>query len=639
MIKNKLETIAYGQLQPTGWLADQMRLQMDGITGNLDENWGCVSRFSDWLGGTDNGWERPPYWLDGLVPLAYLLKDGKGMEKAAMWMDWSLRSQRENGDFGPIYRTDGFEESLFWPKYVMLKAFVSYYEATGREEILTFMTKYMKFCNGLMDTFQLSGWNEARAGDFVYTIFWLYEKTGEEFLLELAHKVNEKALNWTDFMENLPFVRPTGVYYNFSKIFRETTRSSLYDVMAFHKTHIVNVVMAVKQPLMMYRETGDRRYLEAVYKGIESLTRCHGQVTGVFSGDEHLSGLAPTQGTELCSVVEYMFSLQLLLEATGDALFADLLERVAYNALPATITEDFRGHQYDQQVNQVLVSLDQRDWYNNDPDSNLFGFEPNFGCCLANMHQGWPKFIKNALLTDSRNHTLWAAVYMPMTARVTMGNQEIQVQEETLYPVDGQVKFTFRCPEPAEFTFKMRIPGWCKAYTIAVNGEKTDCAVEAGYGAITRTFRDQDVITLTMEMDVVVNRKPWYHNGATVERGPLLFALKIQEEWKALGYSIPAYPDYEVRPGSPWNYALDLTEKFTVELDVGKLGKQLFSYDHCPVCIHTRGFLLPHWQLEHNSAGDLPVSPVEENLLGQKQDITLIPYGATALRISLFPWI
>lgn len=142
-----------------------------------------------------------------------------------------------------------------------------------------------------------------------------------------------------------------------------------------------------------------------------------------------------------------------------------------------------------------------------------------------------------------------------------------------------------------------------------------------------------------MEMDVVVNRKPWYHNGATVERGPLLFALKIQEEWKALGYSIPAYPDYEVRPGSPWNYALDLTEKFTVELDVGKLGKQLFSYDHCPVCIHTRGFLLPHWQLEHNSAGDLPVSPVEENLLGQKQDITLIPYGATALRISLFPWI
>ncbi|MEG1875315.1 MAG: hypothetical protein RR185_07060, partial [Angelakisella sp.] len=75
-----------------GWFANQLRLQMDGITANLDENWGSVSKFSDWLGGTEDGWERPPYWLDGLVPLSFLLQDEAGITKSKKWMEWSMAS-------------------------------------------------------------------------------------------------------------------------------------------------------------------------------------------------------------------------------------------------------------------------------------------------------------------------------------------------------------------------------------------------------------------------------------------------------------------------------------------------------------------------------------------------------------------
>src|SRR5690606_9597962 len=116
---------------------------------------------------------------------------------------------------------------------------------------------------------------------------------------------------------------------------------------------------------------------------------------GVFTGDEHLAGIYPTQGTELCAVVEMMFSLENLLAIFGDAAFADRLEQVAYNALPATFTADMWAHQYDQQVNQVLCSVAPRAWTNNSDSANIFGLEPHFGCCTANFHQGWPKLVSH----------------------------------------------------------------------------------------------------------------------------------------------------------------------------------------------------------------------------------------------------
>lgn len=632
-IPNRMQSLPYQDIQPGGWLQRQLHIQMQGITGILDEIWGSVGCYSDWIGGTENSWERPPYWLDGLVPLAGLLQDPAAMAKAEKWMEWSLSSQRENGDFGPVYRTAEFDETLFWPKYVVMKAMISYYECKPKQEILTFMSRYMQFCLSQLDKFTTSGWNEARGGDFVYTIFWLHEKTGEAFLLELAEKMNNATYNWSDYFQNFGFTRPTNYYYNFKTIFRESTRSSLYDIMAFHPTHIVNVVMAVKQPLMRYRQTGNNDDLQAVYNGLQELYRCHGQVAGIFSGDEHLSGLRPTQGTELCAVVEYLFSLQLLLEATGDAMFADLIERVAYNALPATITEDFKAHQYDQQANQVLVSNAPREWYNNDPDSNLFGLEPNFGCCLANMHQGWPKMLKNAFMQQDGG--IRACVYMPATVTWDNNGTLVTITEDTLYPASGSIRFTFTTPQPTSFTFAMRVPGWCKKHHVTLNGEPLDMPCENNWLFLTRSFTGGDVIELNLEQEITVC-KGWYNNGATVERGPLIYGLKIQEDWRKLPNGLPNYPDWEVHPASDWNFALDISKPITLKENNPPQNGPLFSHTHYPVVLQAYGKQLHNWVLEHNSAGEQPISPVQ--CASESKPIELVPYGSTALRISLFPW-
>lgn len=631
-IQNKLKSVEYSKIEPQGWIYEQLGLQMEGITRDLDENWGSVSKFSDWIGGTDNGWERPPYWLDGLVPLAYLLKDKKGMTKAKKWVKWSLKSQREDGDFGPTYRTDLFEEALFWPKFVMLKVFITYYEATYDQTVLEVMTRYFKFCLKKLETYEMSGWAEARGGDLTYSILWLYDKTKEAFLLELAEKVNEKTLNWTKTFEKFPFTNTTDFYYKWEEMFLKSTRTSLYQIMQYHLTHIVNVTMGIKQPLMCYRLSQEKQYLDAIYKGLEALYKYHGQVAGVFSGDEHLNGNSPTQGTELCSVVEYMFSLQVLFESTGDTKFADLLERVAYNALPATITEDFKGHQYDQQANQVMVTLAKRNWYNNDPDSNLFGFEPNFGCCLANMHQGWPKFIKNAFFTGENG--IYTGVYMPVKAELNWNNQKIMITSDTLYPFNERVKFTFNMEKETNFVFHMRRPEWCQEIELELNGKRMEGIKEEQWIKVDHYFKDGDCIILCLKMPIKT-KKGWYNNGITVERGPIIYALKLEEQWEKLNYGTKDFPDYEIYPKSPWNYALKRDEPMTVNMQ-DFMQKQIFSYQYPPVVIHAKASKLVGWELEKNSAGELPMSPV--NSKNQLEEIELIPYGCAKLRISLFPW-
>lgn len=629
-----VESLGIGCLKPRGWLARELKLQMEGITGELDENWGSINRFSDWLGGTNIGWERPPYWLDGLVPLAWLLGDEKRIEKARSWMEWTLNSQRENGDFGPHYWTQEFDETLFWPKFVMLKALVSYYEAENNPKVLEFMSRYYRFCDTLLDTYRMSGWDEARAGDFAWSVCWLYEKTHEEFLTGLLDKINSQSLNWTECLENCPFTHPTAYYYNWKELTDKSSRSGWYTIMKYHATHIVNVTMGLKQPVMAYKAGGEKKYLDALYAGMKSYMKYHGQVTGVYSGDEHLSGPNPTQGTELCSVVEFLFSLNAIFQQTGDARFMDLLERIAYNALPGTITEDFTGHQYDQQANQVKVSMESRNWYNNGDRANLFGFEPNFGCCLANMHQGWPKLTRNAFFMNGQEELVFGA-YMPVSALWQREDGDIRITEETEYPFRDTVTIAFEMDEPREFTCRIRIPGWCSSARIEYNGEVIGSEAEDGYVSLHRVFENGSRIVLHFPMEITL-KTGWYHNGMSVERGPLVYALNIKERWEKLGQGHPKFPDCEIYPESRWNYALDTSVPMEAVLSES-LSEQPFSKENPPVRILAAGRPVLGWQMENNSAGDLPESPVTADTV--PETVELVPYACTKLRISLFPWL
>ena len=294
---------------------------------------------------------------------------------------------------------------------------------------------------------------------------------------------------------------------------------------------------------------------------LAALDRYHGQPNGIFSCDEHYAGLDPSQGTELCTVVEAMFSLETDISILGDAALGDRLERISYNALPATFSPDMWAHQYDQQANQVMCSLANHHWATNGPESNIFGLEPNFGCCTANMHQGWPKFAAH-LWMATPDGGLAAIAYGPSEVSTTVrGDTPVTIEEQTDYPFRDSLTFAIKLAKPAAFPLVLRIPAWAEGATVSVNGQAQSGVTAGGFYRVDRKWSNGDRVAVRFPMRV--RTSSWYNNSVAVERGPLVYSLKIGESWHKIKQTGPS-ADWEVYPTTPWNYALAL-DSFTVK--------------------------------------------------------------------------
>lgn len=613
-----------GSVKPAGWLRRQLQIQADSLTGNLSKFWDSLGPNSGWLGGDGESWERGPYYLDGLVPLAYLLEDECLLAQADKWLTWMLDSQDETGRFGPQSLTD------WWPYGIALKVLTQYQEATGDERVIPLMERFFAYMKRELPTNHLAVWAIFRWAETALSAIWLYNRNGDRQLLDLARDMMNQGYNWSLHFSNFGY---TGE-----------------QVLAFTQaTHVVNNAMGVKTPAVAYELTGWEEHKQAAWQAIQALDTYHGSATGIFTGDEHYAGKDPSRGTELCAVVEYMFSLENLMQVFGDPAFGDRLEKIAYNALPGTFSADMWAHQYDQQANQVLCTVDKRPWTNND-DANTFGVEPNYGCCTANMHQGWPKFAANLWMATS-DDGLAAVAYGPCRVDATVrGGVKVGIDVETDYPFDESIHMTLRVPSAVEFPLRLRIPAWAEGALIAINPEHAELVeasepvkapehaepVEAAPGTfatIERVWNDGDTVELTLPMPVEVERR--YHDSVTVKRGPLVYSLKIGERWEKIRGEEP-HADYDVYPTTPWNYGLAIDpENPEIEVIKKGVGEVVYGPELAPVEIKVKGRKVPEWTLEMNSAGPLPQSPVSST--EPVEELTLIPYGCAKLRITEFP--
>ena len=647
-----------GTIKAHGWLEDELVRMAKGMTGHLDEWYPevCGPR-NAWLGGDGDTWERGPYWIDGLYPLAKILGDKELEKKAQKWVEWTLNNQREDGYIGPKpFGPEGppknpprgaqvHKPEDWWPRMVMLKILQQHYLATGDQRVIDVMTKYFKYQLKHLPEEPLeapaggkggSWWAGQRGGDNLMSVLWLYNITGDEFLLELADILYKQTLPWT-------------------KLFLEgeilaVSMDSPDNPYARNVLHCVNLAMGVKTPIIRYQQDKDDKQLKSIDKAFKDIKAYHGQPTGLYGGDEEMHGPGLDRGSEFCTAVEMMFSLEKMFEITGDVEFADRIEKIAFNALPTQISDDYHTRQYFQQSNQVLITAGDRSFEDDGGYRNVHGLLHGYPCCTCNLHQGWPKFVQHMWMA-SIDRGLAAMAYGPssITAKVADG-QQVTIEEETFYPFEDTIRFTVNTDKTVQFPLHLRIPGWCNNSIVKVNGKIMPQTKAAQIAILKRNWNDGDVVELQLPMKL--RKSDWYHRSAAIERGPLLYALRVEEDWSEFYHpapeGVPADGMHrghrECRPASPWNYALlsetldNLGDKVKI-IDTGKKAANPWTLENAPIELELPGVRLPYWTIYNNSAGPVPLCPVEKPANAKVETIKLIPYGCSVLRISGFPWI
>ena len=606
MKKFKYEFYTTNELKPTGWLKKQLRIQANGLCGNLDKVWPDV-RDSAWVGGTREGWERVPYWLDGFIPLAYLLDDEDMIARAKRYINAIIAAQKEDGWICPCKDEERGEYDT-WAVLLISKVLCLYYNCSKDERIIDVVSKCLKQFDSHINLHTLRNWGAARWFEGLIAIIWLYEKTNEKWLLKLAKKLRVQGFNWRALFETYLLEDCTDEWEYYS--------------------HIVNVAMMLKSEALwsIFDDIDPEEFADLA---LEYLDKKHGMAIGHFCGDENLSGNSPIQGAELCSIVELMYSYEYLFAISGNTKWLDRIEQLAYNSLPAAISPDMWSHQYDQMVNQVACfPMSKQPFRTNNNVAHTFGLEPHYGCCTSNFGQGFPKL---ALTTFMRSKNgIASCILSPSILETESDGVKVKCELVTEYPFRNILKYYISTEKAVEFTLSIRIPAFVK--NAMIDNKKVLCGE---FVEITRIWSGTNEIIVNFEFETEIVKRP--ENMVCIRRGPLFYSLPINEKWERVEYTESGverkYPfcDYYIYPQSKWNYGL-ASDKFDI---VEQEYDMPFYPENPPISIMADMFEI-EWDFNNGHCDRLPKSIIPiSNVCKMK----LIPYGCTNLRMTEIPFV
>ena len=597
-----------GSVQASGWLATQLNYQVNGLNGQFAQE----SHFLDysstgWVNPSGIGWEEVPYWLRGLVPLAHVTGDTAVQDTANQWISGIMATAASDGFFGPAELRTSLNGGLDpWPYMPMMHALRSAYEYSGDGAILTLMTNYYAFLAKQPTSVYNNGWGATRWGDTIDVLYWLYDRTGSSALLSLVTTIHNNSANWVAGLPTLHNV-------NVSQGFREPAQYSVY--------------------------SGNAAQLTASYNNSATVMGTYGQFPGGgFAGDEIARpGYGdPRQGFETCGIVEFMGSQEILHRQTGDPVWADRVEQLAFNSLPAALDPQGKVCHYITSANSIDLNDTVKTLGQFDDYLAMQAYLPGvdqYRCCPHNYGQGWPYLVEEMWLATP-DGGLCAAIYGPSTVTAQVaGGVSVTITEATSYPFSDTVTLTLAISTPTAFPLLVRIPGWCSAPSVTVNGAAVAAGAGPGYARISRTWSNRDVVTVTLPMAPTPKTWSTQENAMSVSYGALEFSLKITENWSMVS-GTAQWPQWQVDPGSAWNYGL--VPGAAIGVATGGNVNDPFKQANAPITLTTSGQVVADWQADSQQVvTPLVTGPVAAS--GPVEQVSLIPMGAARLRITSFP--
>lgn len=642
------DSLAPGAVLPAGWLRLYLQKQARQLGSHLPEvSWPFTGRY--WSGEEtppDTAgigwwpWEQMAYWVDGALRCALTLKDAQLMQAALTPVRYTLERAQPDGYLGPIFARDAKEpnpayDNFRWPHTVFFRALAAYSDATDDARVpLAVRRHYLSDRN----TTRYGG--PSRDVTNVESMLWAYERTGDRQLLDMAEKA------WNDFLVSAaPGDLESGDLHP-DRIFANTPIHA----------HGVTYIEKAKLPAILYLHTGKAEYLRFALAAQDRIFNHHMLIDGIPSTSENYRDTTALDTHETCDISDHTWTWGYLLMATGDAVWADRIERACFNAGLGAIRKDWKGVQYFSCPNQVIATHDSSHtplplWEEN-PGS--MAYRPNPGhesaCCGANVHRLFPNYVIRMWMTDSEGG-LAAILYGASTVRAKAGRErhEVEIRQDTDYPFGEEIHFTVRSDKAITFPLSLRIPGWCKAPRLELNGQSVTAPINKGFLRLIRTFQPGDRITLTLPMHAALTY--WSGNGVGFEHGPLVYSLAIKEDWSPVvvpKWSTAEYPEWDARPRSAWNYAIGVDEARTLsEARIERTSMTEDPWIDPPVMLTVPMKSVPGWGLredpKHPERKQTPPLPeIDQELYyalkkAPVERVGLVPYGVTQLRLTIFP--
>ncbi len=633
-----LHALPPGAVKPEGWLRVYLEREASQLASKLPEvsfpfnkaYWAGEETAESWW-----PWEQKAYWIDGATRLALVLDDQHLMQQARTSIDYTLAHASENGYLGPKYIQDPKGDFHRWPHALFFRALSALSDAQLTQgqftsaDIVGAMQKHYVLDKAAYGAPPRNVIN-------IESMLWCYQHTGDPRLLEMAETA------WKEYMKTAADPEQG-----------DLSELRVYAATPIH-SHGVTYIEVAKLPAILYCYTGKNEYLRFALAAQRRIFDHHMLIDGIPSTTEDYRTVTSLDSHETCDIADHAWSWGHILMATGEAVWADRVERACFNAAMGAIRKDWKALQYFSCPNQFLATLDS-DHNVMEHGGFLMAFQPNPGkqgaCCGGNVHRIFSNYVIRMWM-KTNDGGLAALLYGPSKLTTTVGpdNQQVTITQTTRYPFEEQIHFKIDASGTVSFPLSLRIPAWCETPHVAINGAVIPASRRAnGLVVLDRKFAPGDTVTLTLPMGVGITH--WPQSGIGIERGPLVYSLPIKEKWTPRvepKYTTEDYPSWEATPESPWNYAIavdpaHLLREVKLKKNSTPTNQADNPWEYPPIELVVPVRKIEDWGLQRNpdNSKQLFTPPLPEmgasKVSATVGHASLVPYGSTHLRLTIFP--